>query len=91
LRALGCPRRQLLGLFLGEAVLLSLLGGLAGIGLLVILRLIFWWMLPGLPLSLDPFYLLLSLLLAAAVGTLAGTLPAWRASRLDPVTALHAE
>jgi len=91
LRALGCPRKQLLGLFLGEAVLLSLLGGIAGIGLLLVLRLLLWWAVPALPLTLEPAYLLASLLLAAVVGVIAGTLPAWRASRLDPVTALHAE
>ncbi|WKE66857.1 ABC transporter permease [Gallaecimonas kandeliae] len=91
LRALGCSQRLLLGLFLGEALLLSLLGGLVGMLLLLGIRGLLWLALPALPLELHLGYLLLSLGLAATVGGLAGALPAWRASRLSPVQALHAE
>ena len=38
-----------------------------------------------------PFEITSMLLLVAIVGVLAGALPAWRASRIDPVTALRAE
>src|SRR5690606_4673575 len=60
LRAIGSSRRQLLSLFLGEAVIVSLLGALAGmlgaLGILLGLSIL----LPGLPLQPSPFYLLLS-------------------------------
>ncbi|WP_375740720.1 ABC transporter permease [Pseudomonas boanensis] len=91
LRALGAAPRQVLGLFLAEATLLSLLGGVLGVllagGLLVLLH----WLVPGLPLSLSPPLVLLALLLSALVGMAAGLAPARRAARLHPVVALRFE
>lgn len=91
LRALGARPRQVLGLFLAEAILLSLAGGLLGLlllgGLLAALHLL----VPGLPLRPQPLFLLLALLLSALVGMLAGIVPAGRAARLHPVDALRSE
>ncbi len=91
LRAMGATRSQTLLLFLGEAVVLSVAGGLAGILLVVLLVTGAKTAMPSLPLALHPHYLMLALLLSSIVGLLAGILPAWRASLLDPIIALRRE
>jgi putative ABC transport system permease protein len=46
---------------------------------------------PGLPVQTPPSFVVAALGLSLAVGLASGVLPAWRASRMDPVEALHAE
>ncbi len=91
LRALGARERQVLMLFLGEAIMLSALGGvmglLIGIGIAQGLHLL----IPALPVHTPWLYALLAELTAISIGVAAGVAPALRASRLDPVEALHAE
>jgi len=91
LRAIGASPRQVLGLFLAEAVLLSLAGGLLGLLLMGLLLGLLHLGLPDLPLSLQPLFLLLALLLSAVIGVLAGLAPARRAAQLHPVDALRSE
>lgn len=89
--ALGSPRRTILALFLGEAVVLAVLGSLAGVaigfGLAQLIRLL----VPALPVSTPLLYVLLSVASSALIGLVAGVLPARHASRLDPVDALRTE
>jgi putative ABC transport system permease protein len=91
LRALGAQERQVMTLFLGEAMLLSALGGLAGlamgIGIAQGLHLVF----PALPVHTPWQYALAAEFTAVSIGLIAGVAPARRAARLDPVEALHAE
>ncbi len=94
LRALGWRRRQVVGMTLREALVLGLLGGIAGI----LLGLGFAWAINQIPMikgMLDPTYtpdlFLLALAVALVTGVLGGLYPAWRATRMHPVEALRYE
>ncbi|MCM8594042.1 ABC transporter permease [Accumulibacter sp.] len=89
--ALGAPQRTILGLFLGEAVALSAIGGLVGLAIGTGLAWLTRLLLPALPVHTPLSFVLLAEGIAVAIGLLAGVLPARRAARLDPVEALRAE
>jgi putative ABC transport system permease protein len=91
LRALGATSRQVLGVFLAEAITLSVLGGLTGIGLGAAIAAVLRRAIPDLPLQTPPEYVIAAVVASAIVGLLSGVLPARRAAGLDPVEALRAE
>ncbi|MGZ6126183.1 MAG: ABC transporter permease [Myxococcales bacterium] len=82
----GAIQRQ----FLGEAVMLSVFGGMMGVllsvgGAFLIENLLGWKL--GLPLQAAA----LAVVFSVGVGVVFGFYPAWRAARLDPITALRNE
>ncbi len=89
--ALGAPRRTILGLFLGEAVALSALGGVMGLLMGMGLAQLIHLAVPALPVHTPLTYVVLAEAVAVAIGLLAGVLPARSAARLDPVAALRAQ
>jgi putative ABC transport system permease protein len=91
LRALGAREGQVLTLFLGEAILLSALGGLAGLALGVGIAQALHWLFPAMPVHTPWLFAVVAELSAVSIGLAAGVMPARRAARLDPVEALHAE
>jgi putative ABC transport system permease protein len=91
LRALGSEKNQILWIFLGEAVILASIGGLAGLLLGVGGAWLLEVLVPTLPTHASWTYVIAAELLAAVIGLLAGILPARRAAALNPVDALRSE
>ncbi|MEE9617645.1 MAG: ABC transporter permease [Anaerolineae bacterium] len=94
LRALGWGRGRILRLILGESLTLSLLGGLVGTGLGVAVV----FLLRGsivfmgtLGVQFSPELFARALITVAVLGLVGGAYPAWWASRLLPLEALHYE
>lgn len=91
LRALGAKQRQIMLLFLGEATVLSAIGGLAGLIIGVGIAQLLHLLVPALPVHTPWSYVILAEVLAIIIGLGAGVLPARRAASLDPVDALRNE
>jgi putative ABC transport system permease protein len=92
-KAVGAKTRHVLREFLAESVVIGAIGGIAGYALGVVLTMVFNAMLgAGNELFLvTPALTGLALGFAVCLGAVAGLIPAWRASRMDPVTALRAQ
>lgn len=91
LRALGARQNQILSLFLGEAIVLSAIGGASGLLLGIGIAQLLHIALPALPVHTPWTFVFLAEGLAIVIGLVAGVLPARRAARLDPVEALRSE
>ena len=91
LRALGAKQSQVLGLFLGEAIVLAAIGGLSGLLLGGGIAWLLHALLPALPVHVPVPYVVLAEAIAVVIGLIAGVVPAQRAARMDPVEALRAE
>ena len=89
-KALGAKRKDIMRQFLVESAALAVVGAAlgiaAGLGIAALVE-----SLTPMPASIAPWSLVVAVLLGAGVGITAGLLPAKRAAKLDPVTAIRAE
>ena len=94
LRALGWRRRSILSLIMKEALLIGLLGGIAGIGI-ALLMIFLLQQVPMVGSFLTPIWdwevFVRAIFIALMLGLLGGLYPAYRATRLQPVEALRYE
>ena len=88
--AIGALEREVLLQFLIEAVVLSALGGVAGIVIATVASILLASVM-GVPYLFNPTINLLSLAFSAGIGVIFGYFPARRAAQLDPIEALRHE
>lgn len=87
-KAVGARRPAILTEFLIEAITLCLLGGMAGIVIVLLLSLVMTYA-AGFPITLSFSNFMTGITVSTCVGVLAGYIPARAASRLDPVVAIR--
>jgi len=87
-KAIGAKRYFILLEFLFEAVFLSLIGGVVGLVLIFLGTLLFQGAMPF-PLLLSQENIVVGIVISTVIGLVSGFIPAWSASRLDPVEAIR--
>jgi len=88
-KAIGAKRRAILLQFLFESSMICLIGGAIGVALSFgVAAAINKFLLPA---SVSLPIVVIALTVSIAVGVISGYIPAWRASRLNPIDALHYE
>jgi putative ABC transport system permease protein len=93
-KAVGATTFNIMGEFLVEATFIGLVGGVIGYGLGALITVLVNASTPPGQSTLfliTPNLTILAIGFATVLGAVAGVLPAWRAARLDPVTALRNE
>ncbi len=89
-RAIGAKKRSIMAQFLCEAVVLSEIGGIAGVALGIVSGNLLSLLL-RVPPVLPWDWAIIGLLVCSVVGVVFGTYPAWKAAQLDPIESLRYE
>lgn len=89
-KAIGAKKRSILSEFLLEAATICVLGGIMGLLLVYILTLILSSLF-NFPVYISAGILTLAISICIIIGILAGIIPAYSASRLDPVVAIRSK
>ncbi len=88
LKSVGATGREILIMFLAEAAIIGLAGGFIGLvigyGVLVVLKSLF-----AVPFALTGWIIAFVFIFSVGTGVAAGFIPAWRASKMDPIEAMR--
>ncbi len=90
-RAVGARRVDILKQLLAEAVALSVLGGVVGVGGAVVVTLSLYFVFPSFDMRAPLWIVAPAFFVAFSVGVVFGVVPAWRASRIEILDALRYE
>jgi putative ABC transport system permease protein len=90
MKAVGAQDRDVLQLFLTEAVVLGGVGSVLGVAVGLVGGFVATAAL-DLPLLYSPGWAAVAVVVGVVVGVLAGLYPAWNAARVDPIEALRYE
>ncbi|MHC4561955.1 MAG: ABC transporter permease [Planctomycetota bacterium] len=90
-RAIGAHRRQIVGQFLIETIVLTTVGGMLGVAVGVLVPKVIVSYIFGMPTIIPLYSLVLSIGISLGVGLIFGLYPAIRAANLDPISALRHE
>ncbi len=89
-KALGAPKRTILGQFLTEAAMLSVIGGIIGVIAGIILAQVIS-AIASVPVAISTPAILVAVIFSIAVGIIFGLVPSVKASNLNPIDALRYE
>ena len=95
-KATGAKKKDIVLQFMAESITISVVGSMAGwiigmTGLLAFVPIVNKIVTIGFSIVINPFSVLLILILAVIIGVTFGTYPAWKASQLDPIDAIRHE